>query len=361
MYVLIRVDVHQQIGTGHLYRCLNLANVLRRNDHHVIFIGRGIYNINFEVYGLPTFPFWSPTQDTDTWLGCSFKRDLELCVTFIRALSHKIDLLIVDHYSIDFRWEKGIKPFVDKVMVIDDLANREHHCDLLLDHTTYPIGSEPYVGLVSEGCKLLIGEKYVLLHPSFVNKNEKKVHKNGVRIQISFGGSDIKNQTLKVLKTLMMCLLNNQINQNVVIDVICGELYRYMNKLLEYIALIKCQKCKINVYQDISVKKMIKFIRLADFCLGAAGVSCYERCCLGTPTILITLAENQVNNAKFLADKKVGMYLGHYDCWMYDDFERSVMNYISDVDLVQEHGENGRQLVDGYGVYRIYNHINQLY
>jgi UDP-2,4-diacetamido-2,4,6-trideoxy-beta-L-altropyranose hydrolase len=165
MQVIIRVDASQRIGTGHLVRCKTLAEVLRQRGASVGFICREhqghlidwLLKADFQVTGLP---IQSPpssvndlSEDYQAWLGVTPEQDAQETIQAIG--NNHPDWLIIDHYGIDQQWETQLRPHVQKILVIDDLANRYHDCDVLLDQNNHLGGIKAYLGLVPKSCHLL--------------------------------------------------------------------------------------------------------------------------------------------------------------------------------------------------------------
>ena len=161
--IAFRTDASEQIGTGHFMRCLTLAIELKKNYGQIIFISRNLprhlidmLNTNGMIY----FPLKTGTvkEATDelahaNWLGTSQVQDAQYT---IQALDNKNwDYIIVDHYALDERWEKLVRVKCKKLLVIDDIADRKHVCDILLDQNYYSNINSRYIGKVPENCKLL--------------------------------------------------------------------------------------------------------------------------------------------------------------------------------------------------------------
>ncbi|SVE00262.1 uncharacterized protein METZ01_LOCUS453116, partial [marine metagenome] len=144
MKVLFRTDASPIIGTGHLVRCLTLAEELRCHGGDVSFICRthdGHYcdlveKHRFCLYKLTSQPATSSALNNnsyDSWLGVPWEIDAAETLNVVTKIAEPVDWLIVDHYAIDQRWERRLQSAVNSIFVIDDLANRQHQCDLLLD------------------------------------------------------------------------------------------------------------------------------------------------------------------------------------------------------------------------------------
>ena len=182
MKVVIRTDASIQIGTGHVMRCLTLAEGLKYKNVRVEFICREhkgnmisyIKSRGFEVHIIPLLkkdtgiPSLSKAKvkilDHADWLGSTQEQDAHICHQILGKLIP--DWLIVDHYSLDQVWEMKLQGSFQKLMVIDDLADRSHACDLILDQT-YNRKLDDYKSLVTSKCQVLVGSKYALLRPEF--------------------------------------------------------------------------------------------------------------------------------------------------------------------------------------------------
>jgi UDP-2,4-diacetamido-2,4,6-trideoxy-beta-L-altropyranose hydrolase len=293
-YVVFRVDASVLIGTGHVMRCLTLADALLSNGYEAIFICRRLTgNVGTYIEGRGFQVEWlEDTADTQT-VQCL--KDAEGSAVIINGLSQSVDWLIVDHYEIDHKWEKLMKPHVNRIMVIDDLANREHLCDLLLDQNLSVDRELRYHDLVPPHCKLLIGPRYLLLRPSFYKSKHLLSKRKGSleKLLVFFGGSDPTNETIKALQALADVELTS-----VQTTVIIGA----SNPNAERIAEL-CHGVE-NVQLHVQVENMADYIVQADFALGAGGVAMWERCFLGLPSAITIVADNQKDSV--LAAERCG-------------------------------------------------------
>ena len=190
--IVFRVDSSIQIGSGHLMRCLTLADNLNC-ETKTLFIARDLDgNLNnmisrrFKLSVLPKKNH-NNLNGYEKWLTVSQEQDAQETIEIIKNL--KIDLLIVDSYAIDEKWENLIRPYVKRIMVIDDLANRKHDCDILLDQNFYCNASNRYKKIVSENCQLLLGPKYVLLRDEFYEKKTKSISPKAASAAIAAGAT----------------------------------------------------------------------------------------------------------------------------------------------------------------------------
>jgi len=196
--ILIRTDSSVQIGTGHVMRCLTLADELRERGAEIVFVCRDFAG---NLCG-----YTEGNLKHAAWLGADWQTDARQVEEIIKDFNTHPDWLVVDHYALDERWERYLRSYVKKIMVIDDLADRPHDCDLLLDQNFYENLESRYDGLAPSGCKKLLGPKYALLRPEFREERKNLRKRDGYvkRIMIFFGGSDPTNETTKALEAVRM-------------------------------------------------------------------------------------------------------------------------------------------------------------
>jgi UDP-2,4-diacetamido-2,4,6-trideoxy-beta-L-altropyranose hydrolase len=195
------------------------------------------------------------------------------------------DLLVIDHYGLDIEYEKNIRKFSKKIWIVDDLANRAHDCDLLIDQT-YGRNPDDYKKLVPDYCKVLAGSDYILLREDFIKLrpkalNKRKNTKKIERILICMGGSDPKNYTLKALELI------KESNFKGTIDIVLGFTENNKSVIESY------AKNLVNQSFFYTNAKMSDLILQADLAIGASGSGLWERYCLGLPSVLMITADNQ--------------------------------------------------------------------
>ncbi|TCS83309.1 UDP-2,4-diacetamido-2,4,6-trideoxy-beta-L-altropyranose hydrolase [Tepidibacillus fermentans] len=297
MNVFIRADASYEIGTGHVMRCLTLANHLRNKEINVIFLSRELTGdlcqyIEEKGFNVHCLSGGNPFLEENNW-----EKDAIETISIIEEYQGP-KYIIVDHYALDQNWEAKVRPFVKKIMVIDDLANRVHDCDLLLDQNLYEDMQTRYNGLVSQNCKIFLGPKYALLREEFIEARKTLSERSGKvkRILVFFGGSDPTNESIKVLRSLEHMDL-----KEITIDVVVGK----SNLRKQEIENICNQHENMNYYCQI--ENMAELMVKADLAIGAGGSTTWERCYLGLPTITIIVAENQYLTTK--AVEKAGAIL----------------------------------------------------
>jgi len=337
MDILFRTDASVNIGTGHVMRCLTLADELRQKGTDINFICREepgnmisyIKNRGYKIHQLPG------EIDIDT--GRKLTKEI------LSKYESKSDWLIIDHYDIDISYESSLRDHVKKIMVIDDLANREHDCDLLLDQN-YSKNENRYNGLVPENCIQLLGSVYAILRPQFQKARESLREKNGGvnRILIFMGGVDSKDITSKALRAIHML-----VRSDIAIDVVIGNLNPHHDEIKILASKIPNTICHHNV-EDLA-----KLMSSADFCIGAGGTTTWERCCVGLPTITIILAENQKDISESLDKEGAIINLGWYQNIKEYNIKEAVEGLIDNPNKMASMSGKSRNLVDGEGVNRV--------
>lgn len=361
MRVAIRTDASLDIGTGHVMRCLTLAQELKEKGAEVVFVCRAhsghmmqvISQYGFSVELLPLTDVRYVKSDNDVsllheeWLGVSWERDAEETNNFL-VQSGSYDWLVVDHYAIDDRWEKKQKEAADKILVIDDLADRAHDCKILLDQNLYKGMGRRYANLVPMACKQLIGPEYSLLRHEFKEARKcVEIRKNGVgRILVFFGGTDPTGETMKVLRALDEMEL-----PNIKIDVVVGG----SNKNKKHISDWCLVKSNANYYCQIT--NISELMAKADLSLGAGGVATWERCAMLLPTIVVAVAFNQVAIAEAANDAGLVSYLGLSKTVTATDWGTSISHFIEHNDELESISRTCGKYVDCGGVERVVNEM----
>ena len=294
--VLLRADASLQIGTGHVMRCLTLAEELRRRGASCRFASRvhgghhndAIRGRGFEVVDLPVTPDAAPTSVVtahDDWLGSNWRTDARQTAAAWRDTG--ADWLVVDHYALEAGWERALRANAPRLLAIDDLADRAHDCDVLLDQN---LGRQvaDYAGHVGAGCEVLAGPRFALLRPEFAALRASSLQRRREpaldRLLVTMGGVDAANATGAVLDALRGCRLPASLE----VIVVMGSRAPALAAVRESAAR---QPWHTEVRVDVS--DMAALMRDSDLVIGAAGSTAWERCCLGLPSIAVALAFNQ--------------------------------------------------------------------
>jgi UDP-2,4-diacetamido-2,4,6-trideoxy-beta-L-altropyranose hydrolase len=298
--IAVRADASDQIGIGHIMRCLTLAQALSRyGQAEVIFVcnqdipdavGDRIGQEGFRLIKTP----WNAVL-------FDWSRDVEFFTAFIREC--KVDWIIVDHYGVDRQWETAVRPYTKKIAVIDDLANRLHDCDVLLDQNLSREMNRRYHQLVPPSCTLFLGPSHVILREEFYQLRDKVKPKNHVRnVLVNFGGSDPTNEICKVLHAIR----DQSLFPGWQFHIVAGP----ANENQKEIQMHCEQLSNATYYPSIDAKRLPAFMLDMDLAIGAGGISLWERCFMAIPSLVISIADNQVEAATEAQRRGIIWYLG---------------------------------------------------
>lgn len=360
--IAFRVDASIEIGTGHVMRCLTLAEALRHQGHECRFICRDqpghlgdmIRQKGFvlDLLSVPLHAEIAVLSDQPThahWLGVPWPVDAEACCPILKSFAP--DWLVVDHYALDARWEQTVCPINARLLVIDDLADREHLADVLLDQN---LGREEtdYVSRVPESCSLLIGPKYALLRPEFTEWREVSLtrrQQTGLkRLLINLGGVDKDNVTEQVLDALKRCNLP----EDAEITVVMGATAPWLNDVKA-----RARELPWSTEVAVNVNDMARRMAGIDLAIGAAGSTSWERCCMGLPTLMLVLADNQHDIAFHLGRSGASATLD------ISNLPYDLVNCVSKLrvsSVLQSMSERAANLVDGQGLTRVLQTLQPL-
>lgn len=313
---VFRVDASAHIGTGHVMRCLTLANALRDKGADCRFVCREhpgnlidyLRQQGFDVVSLPMPDSKQPSHETDapqlahaTWLGCDWATDADQ--TKVGAGDTAVDWLIVDHYALDVRWEQSLRPIYEKLMVIDDLADRTHVCDVLIDQNIVKNIDTRYQGKVPEPCTCLLGPKYALLRPEFNALRPDSLARREMpklnRLLVFLGGSDEKNETSKVVDGIKQA---NRKWQH--IDVVVGQSFPAIKTLKKDLARFP------SATLHVQTSDMARLMAAADLAITAGGSVTWEKCALGLPSLVVIQGDNQHPIATKMHERGAQITLG---------------------------------------------------
>ena len=353
--LFIRVDAGEQIGDGHFLRCLTLANSLKKKFNQIIFISnqlpkhfiKKIKRDNFKIYKINGYTHIQKEKLEKKIKIQLIHNDLVETKKIIKKYKNLTNWLMIDHYGIDYVWEKNVRTNIEKIIVIDDLANRKHECDILIDHNFYENMKKRYTKLIPNYCEQFIGPKFTLLRPEFFNaRNNLKRQKQFKRILISFGGSDPSNETKKAILAI------EDLEKKYKIDVIVGTNNPNKKQIMKL-----CSKISFcNFYEQ--VENISKYMKRADLAIGAGGTSTWERCCLGLPTIVTSLSKDQEKINEELSKIGCVINLGVARKSTKSDYVK-VLKEINSQKLKQI-SKKCLLLVDGKGAKRTVNKICQI-
>lgn len=364
MNVVFRTDASKQIGAGHLMRCLSLAEFLHDHGGKVSFVCKSLQDDLYAEIRERNFPVHlmeTRGNEMDALpgrvMGSSIKRDTLLAAWQQDAMATRewvrqvaADWVVLDHYGLDGAWEREVRNLGIRLLVIDDLANRQHDCDLLLDQNLHFNAHTRYVGKVSQSCGCLLGPQYALLRTQFARVRTTTQPRSGNlhRILLSFGGADISNETGKAL-----CGIADLVRDwGVSVDVILGPLHSHRDKVEALARTIP----GVQVHHRVS--NMAELMARADLSFGAGGTTTWERCCVGLPAFVTVLAENQLMSTQTLHREGAVVHLGQASVLIPDDYRRSIES-ARPADL-KKMSELAMNLVDGQGCRRVVERMSFL-
>jgi UDP-2,4-diacetamido-2,4,6-trideoxy-beta-L-altropyranose hydrolase len=353
--IAFRVDSSNLIGNGHVTRCLVLADALRQRGADVRFLCRtlpGALLNHIEARGFvlvtlsPKLDVASGSARTCTDVNArdmSWPEDMAATQHAIGSWGD-VDFLVVDHYGLDARWERAMRGLVRHVMVIDDLANRPHDCDLLLDHNCGADQGPRYDPYVSSTCRRLLGPGYALLSPAFNLERGRRRDRDGVvrRVLVSFGGADSSDETTKAIVALVsICRPDLDVAVAVGGSNLCWE---------KIAALCSAHH---NICCHHNPLNMAELFATADLAIGAGGMSLLERCLFSLPAIVESLAPNQVPGCRALAQRGGALYLGDAAHTTSEQIGLAVQVMLCSPDLLQHMSKQAGKVTDGRGVERV--------
>lgn len=358
MRIIFRVDAALHIGTGHFQRCKTLAKALIRSGHNVHFFSREFGDgvacnveelaISIHIIGNSTVDILR-SKDDRLWLGVSQEEDAKNFIESVKRSQVFPDVVIVDHYSLDYEWEGKIKKALSpKVVVIDDLANRRHDCEVLLDQNYYVNFESRYQNLVSRNTKQLLGPMYVLLREEFLALRAIDSLPSINKVLVNFGGVGNMQVWEKFIPALQ------ETSDLYFYHLITGKLpahqYRQIHDALS----------ESNIICEEVTNNMAHYMNESIFSIGACGSTVWERFCLGLNSCLIDIADNQIELVEALVQRGLIDYLGS----LQDLSSGTIVSYLRNLSVESSvYTERERviqKLVDGKGALRVVAEIESI-
>ncbi len=350
--IIFRTDSSYELGSGHLIRCRTLARALKKRGAKVIFISKKIkgnliktIEKEFKTYTIePNSEFKLDSKEKNFYSKtlCSnqfedFSKTLEIINIKLRT---NIDWIIIDHYAIDEQWTKCIKKSKSrylkesKIFIIDDLINRHFDADIILNQNFYgEYKNDLYNNLVPKGCRQFIGPKFALIGNEYKDLRKNFISRKKIsRVLIFFGGVDRKNHTVNIIKQIIDINL-----PEIIFDVVIGE----QNKNYEEIkTLIKKFK---NFRLYVQINSLANLIFKSDLYIGSAGTTNWERACLGLPSIVKSISNDQNNIIKNL--ERAGLT----EKFNLQNFKSIFKKYLSNDNLLETKSNLNFQLTEAVG------------
>lgn len=360
MRVAFRADASVTIGTGHVMRCLTLADTLQARGVDCRFVTRDlpghlgalIAERGFAVSLLEasTGPAPSGPPDHAAWAGVTWQQDL----ADTQAAINRADWLIVDHYALDARWQTGLADRVGRIMVIDDLADRPHAAALLLDQNLGR-AAQDYDGLVPDDCRILTGPRFALLRPEFATQREASLTRRKdaglVKLLISMGGTDAADATSMVLRALARADLPGEMRISVVMGSRAPALERVR-------ALAGDMPWPTSVLVD--VRDMGVLMTEADLAIGAGGSTTWERCCLGLPSIMVETAANQAGAVAAMEDAGAALGTGPLADPVFGERLVAAVGQLMNLEVSARLSRASAELCDGQGAAHVAQFLEDL-
>ncbi|MDB5984741.1 MAG: pseG [Pseudomonas sp.] len=344
MKVLIRADASHAIGSGHIARCLTLATVLRDGGAEVAFAcrllpGHLLERLDaqgWQTYRLPaSYGEEVATQDIEAALP--WQADIAALHAQLGA-GQAFDWIIVDHYGLDHQWQTAARQWAPRIAAIDDLANRRHAVDLLLDQNFSGTASA-YAPWIDADCRTLFGPGFAMIRDEF-RRDAIPINAQVRRVLVNFGGFDAAGETLKAMLALAAF-------EGLQVDFIAGT------GNPEWARMQGMVEGRLDWRLQTHTEQFAELMAQADLFIGAGGGTSWERAALGLPTICIAVAGNQQPNAERLAEVGAHLYLGAREAVSVAALEHAIGSLLANQDLRASFAERSRQLVDGLGVQRV--------
>lgn len=341
-FVVFRTDAYENIGTGHLMRCITLARELMRTGNVLLFVIQKASAVMSPVLRRENIRF----KIIDVEPDCTWEVDAQKTCECLN-LEHRVpEWIVVDSYRLDHKWENVVRGKCKKIFVIDDLARSHHDCELLLNQNIS--SKDSYYGLLKSGTQILTGPQYALLMDVFSTVSYKREPSSRPRINIFLGGADILNDTEKAIRATLS--LSIAVDVDVVFGRLNGNWSYICNKYSEY--------SWFNFYRDVS--SLAELFRSADIGIGGGGTTTWERACVGLPSLIIEQAPNQRDNAIVCERLGIGWYVGESKIVNSNIILEKLEAILSDRSRLQIASSQAMQIVDGRGAQRVVEEMSRL-
>ncbi len=340
MKIAFRADASLEIGTGHVMRCLTLAEALRNRGAKVVFVCSEHPGHLCDLINEKGFRVFR--------LGIEQESDARQSLNAL-ASDFVWDWVIVDHYALDIRWESVMRKLTKNIMVIDDMADRQHDCDILLDQNLFEDISDRYSNLVGPNTVKFLGPRYALLRQEFSDHRPDRIRNvpdKRKRILVSFGGADMPNAAGRI-----MSALKNEIKHHIDIDVIAGMTNPNFKSLMEI-----CKGSE-NIRLFRNVDHMALILAGTYLAVGGGGVSALERSALGVPSLIYAVAENQIRPSIQLSKMGAAIYMGKIEEMRKNLLIKNIEALIDNPESWLKMSQKAMDIVDAEGTSRIASYI----
>lgn len=341
--LLIRADATSQIGTGHIMRCMALAQTWRQHGGGVTFLSHCTNSALHSRIRDEGFSFQLLEQPHPS------KADLQQTLNVARDLCSRTGRLwlIIDGYHLSPEYQLVLHSEGYCILVIDDMAEHSvHYCDILLNQNIHS-------QILSYNCcsntRYLLGPRYALLRREFVIRENgaRAIPEIARRILVTFGGADSNNVTLKTVRAL-----DRLQNPDLEIRIVIGPANPNMERIRQEAAQLR-----LSVQTMAAVTDMPDLMAWADLAITAGGITCWELAIMGVPYVVLITAENQEGIAHGLEKAGAAMNCGWFHTLTIQRFSDYLAKMISDRHTRLDFIEKGRCLVDGLGAKRVVDHM----
>lgn len=357
-HVAIRVDASVTIGSGHAMRCLALATELRRRGAEVRFVCRHLTEdvagrISACGHGLARLPALAAAAPApgdvphSTWLGVSQEDDAAATLAALADLP-RWDWLIVDHYGLDARFETPLRRAAARILAVDDLADRRHDADAVLDSGCFTRErAAQYASLLPLACRRLFGPPNAILRPEFLGLAGRRPPARGgpFRLNVSFGGVDAPGATLAALRAVEV--LRRTPGLVGAVDVVLGSASPHREAVQAACARIP----EATLHLDSTA--VAELLARADLAVGAGGGMAWERCAAGVPAIVGVIAENQRQVCELLSSARAAVNVGEFAEVQPERLAALARELLLRPSLRDRLARRAATLVDGRGVERL--------
>lgn len=337
-HAVFRADASTETGTGHVIRCQTLAAELQRRGWIVTLASRDLppelaRSIRASGVTLLELPSDGAIDAEPAYVG--------------NHLERPVSLAVVDHYGIGADWQAAAARWAERLMAIDDLAARFQAVDILLNQNLGASASR-YLGLVPSTARVLSGPAYALIRPEFAAARARARAREGQvdRILVFMSGTDPHDVTQKAVRAAATL--------GVPVDVVVGTGYPFQAELRAWATGRPLVELHVNT------RDMAGLMERADVAVGASGSASWERCTLGLPTVLVTLADNQTEGARALTEAGAAVDLGWYTSVAAEDLEGALIELRDHPERLVAMSEAAARITDGRGTIRVADELERL-
>jgi UDP-2,4-diacetamido-2,4,6-trideoxy-beta-L-altropyranose hydrolase len=337
-HVIIRADASATVGTGHVVRCQTLATALVAHGWRATFVTRGLAGALADGLaeagmGIVRLPGESSVEDEPKEIA--------------DVIGHGAALVVADHYGLGSDWFDKVRRHQPGaiIMAIDDLANRPLPADIVLNQNL-GASESAYAMLVPSDARVLAGPAYALLRPEFARLRGRVRDGRVERILVFMSGGDADDVTARAADAIGRVGLGT--------DLVVGGAYPHLAALRATVA----EQPMIQLH--VNTAAMASLMDRADLAIGAASAASWERCTLGLPAILVTMADNQVLAERRLMEAGAAVAIGSHTSVSAIDFEVAIRTLCADPSRVAAMSEAAARVTDGEGTDRVVAEIQTM-